>query len=209
VPAAEDDTMKIKMMLVGMTLLLVMGTQAAWAECFIGGTITADDNPDPLGPAFRYTMVITWDTGNAYSLSHADLIMDINAGTCLCEDFLMVLSWDDPIGFSDGNPGDCTVDYQGFLECGGDPSIPDLEDIILKFEPIESEECEPGPTGTGTFVFYSSRPPWPINEEILTVVDKYSLQYCYGHLSGEFPTMDCDPVGGEKSGWGELKGMYR
>ena len=201
--------MKKKILSIALTFVLVCGAQVALAECFIGGTITSDDNPDPLGPSFMYTMVITWDTGNEYSLSHADLIMDVHAGTCLCQDFLMALSWDDPIGYSDGVPGDCTMEYQGFLECEGDPSIPDLEGIILKFEPIESEECEPGPTGSATFVFYSNLPPWPINEEILTVVDKHAQEYCYGYLSGNFPTMDCDPVGSEDSGWGELKGMFR
>jgi hypothetical protein len=86
-----------KMILIGAaTLMLVFGAQVALAECFIGGTITADPNPDPMGPDWMYTMVITWDTGNAYSLSHANLLMDSSLGTCLCQDFVDALSWDDP-----------------------------------------------------------------------------------------------------------------
>ena len=83
-----------------------------------------------------------------------------------------------------------------------------MEGILLKFEPIE-DNCEPGPTGTGTFVFYSDLPPAPINEEILTGVDKHALQYCFGFLSGDFPAMLCDPVGNEGSSWGNLKGLFR
>jgi hypothetical protein len=192
-----------------MTLALLFGAQATLAECFIGGTIAAEPNPDPGGPMWMYTLDITWDTGNNYSLSHADLILDYELGTCLCQDFADALSWEDPIGYSNGNPDDCMVFYQGILECGGDPSIPDLVDIILKFEPIEDEYCEPGPTGMATFVFYSNLPPAPINEEILTVVDKYALEYCYGHLSGFFPSMACDPVESKDSSWSDLKGMFR
>lgn len=199
-----------KKILIGLTTLaMVFGAQAAMAECFIGGTITAVSNPDPMGPNWMYTMVITWDTGNNYSLSHANLLMDIEAGTCVCQDFVAALSWDYPAGSSDGTPMPCTVDYEAFLECSGDPSIPEVEGILLKFEPIENEECEPGPTGTGTFVFFSNLPPAPINEEILTVVDKHAQEYCFGYLTGDFPAMACDPVGAEKANWGGLKGLFR
>ena len=199
-----------KLILIGVTMLaLVFGAQAVMAECFIGGTITASANPDPLGPTWMYTMVITWDTGNEYSLSHANLLMDSAAGTCVCQDFVNVLFWDDPSGSSDGVPMGCTVDYQTFLECEGDPSIPGVDGILLKFEPIFDEACEPGPTGTGTFVFYSNLPPYPIDEEILSVVDKFAGEFCFGHMAGDFPTIPCDPVGDENSTWGNLKGLFR
>jgi len=189
-------------------LVLLFGAQAAMAECFIGGTISASPNPDLSGPTWMYTMVVTWDTGNNYSLSHANLLLDTAGGTCTCQDFSDALSWGSPVGSSDGTPAPCTVDYEGFLECSGDPSIPGVDGFLLKFEPIE-EGCEPGPTGTGTFVFYSHLPPVPIDEEILSVVDKHALQYCFGHLSGDFPAMACDPVGVESSSWGNVKGQYR
>ena len=199
--------MKTKLFFTLTLLTLVFGVQSAQADCFIGGTITADSNPDPSGPTWMYTMVFTWDTGNNHSLSHANLLLDIAGGTCLCQDFMAAISWDDPVGYSDGYPDDCTVDYQGFLECGGDPSIPGFTDILLKFEPVEGE-CEPGPTGTGTFVFYSNLHPAPIDEDILSVVDKHSNEYCIGHLSGDFPAMACDPVSNEGSTWGNLKGLF-
>jgi hypothetical protein len=200
--------MEKKLTILMALFMLMFGAQAAVAECFIGGTITASSNPDPQGPTWMYTMTFTWDTGNTYSLSHANLLMDIYGGTCLCQDFVDALSWEDPIGSSDGVPDDCQVDYQGFLECDGDPSIPGEEGIILKFEPIEGN-CEPGPTGTATFVFYSDLPPTPINEEILSAVDKNANEYCFGFLTGDFPAMECDPVGNEGSSWGNLKGLFR
>ncbi len=201
--------MKTKI-LVGVTMLaLVFGAQAVMADCFIGGTITASPNPDPLGPIWMYTMVIDWDTGNEYSLSHANLLMDTGLGSCLCGDFLDALSWDDPAGSSNGYPMPCTVYYQANLECDGDPSIPEVIGILLKFEPIYDEFCEPGPTGTATFIFYSNLPPAPIDEEILSVVDKHALEYCFGHLAGDFPSMVCDPVGDVESSWGGVKGMFR
>ncbi|MCK9994703.1 MAG: hypothetical protein KAH56_00315 [Candidatus Krumholzibacteria bacterium] len=201
--------MKTKI-LIGLTMLtLVFGAQVAMADCFIGGTITASANPDPMGPIWMYTMEITWDTGNNYSLSHANLLMDPGLGTCLCQDFVDALSWGDPIGSSNGYPEPCTVQYSGYLECEGDPSIPEVTGYLLKFEPIEDEFCEPGPTGTGTFIFYSNLPPAPIDEEILSVVDKHAGEYCFGNMSGEFPAMACDPVGDEGSSWGNLKGIFR
>ena len=36
--------------------------------------------PIPWGPDWMYTMVITWDTGNNYSLSHANLLLDVDGG---------------------------------------------------------------------------------------------------------------------------------
>ena len=199
-----------KVILIGMSMMaLVFGVQGAMAECYIGGTITASSNPDAMGPTWMYTMVITWDTGNEYSLSHANLLMDVAEATCICQDFIDALSWDDPAGSSNGVPMDCPVDYQAFLECDGDPSIPGVEGILLKFEPVFDASCEPGPTGTGTFVFYSDLSPYPIDEEILSVVDKYAQEYCFGHLTGDFPDMPCDPIGNQDTNWDNLKGMFR
>lgn len=201
--------MKNKLMIGMLLLTLVFGVQAAQADCFIGGTITASPNPDLMGPNWMYTMVITWDTGNAYSLSHANLLLDPGLGTCTCADFEDALIWGSPIGYSDGTPGGCTVNYEGYLECEGDPSIPTVDGFLLKFEPIEDEFCEPGPTGTGTFVFYSNLAPAPIDEDVLSVVDKHALEYCFGNMSGDFPSMACDPVSSEDSSWGNVKGMFR
>lgn len=181
--------------------------QISTEDCLITGTITAEPSTDPSLPNWTYTMVMVWDTGSPYALSHADLLLDTATGTCVCQDFEDALIWPSIIGSSDGEGG-CTVDYGGFLECDGDPSIPGVDNILLKFEPLE-DGCEPGATGTATYVFYSNLPPAPIDEDILSLVDKFALNYCFGNLSGDFPSMACDPVGLESSTWGQIKGQYR
>lgn len=181
--------------------------QVTGAPCDLSGNIVATPNPNP-GPAWVYTLTIDWDTGSPYALSHANMIMDSIGGTCTCTDFQDALAWDDPIGYSDGEPA-CTVSYAGHLECLGDPSIPEVDGILLKFEPIENPACEPGPTGTATFTFYSHLAPAPVDEDILSLVDKYALNSCFGTLTGDFPAMTCNPVNAEPMRWGKAKSMYR
>lgn len=199
----------MKKMLWGIVFLGILGgAQFAMAECFINGTITANATNNPGGPAWAYTMEFTWDTGTPYALSHANLLLDPGLSTCVCADFSDALMWYDPVG-SSGGTDDCTVDYRGLLECEGDPSIPGVEGFLLKFEPIEAEGCEPENTGTAVVVFYSNLPPAPIDEDILSIVDKHGQEFCFGSLSGDFPAMACDPVSTESSTWGQIKGTYR
>jgi len=197
--------MKLAIVFLGMLAMAIPGD--ALAQCSITGNITAAPNADPALPAWEYTLVITWDTGSQNALSHANLLIDPVGGTCSCSDINLALTLDNPSGTSDG-VGGCTVPYDGFIECDGDPSIPGVTGILLKFEPIE-DDCEPGPTGTGTFIFYSNLPPSPIDEEILSVVDKHAQEYCFGNMAGDFPAMPCDPVGNEGASWGNLKRMFR
>ena len=177
----------------------------AAAACDISGSITASPNPDPLGPDWTYTAVINWDTGSRYALSHMGLWLDIAGGTCSCQDFQAAISFDSVIGQSGTS---CPVDYAGELNCQGDPSIPGVYGIVLKLNPNE-EVCEAGTAGQGTFVFYSNLPPAAIDEDALTLVDKFGQDYCFGSLTGDFPSMPCDPVGTSDANWGSFKGMFR
>jgi len=191
-----------------LAVFVMTGAQLAFGQCDIHGTVEANANPDPMGPNWIYTLTVYWDTGGPYALSHMNLLMDIAGGTCNCADFVDAISWDHPIGYSDGDPS-CSVDYAGNLECDGDPSIPGVDNILLKFEPIEGMGCEPGTTGTATLYFYSDLPPAPIDEDILTLVDKFANDYCFGGLTGDFPAMACDPVPANRIPWGGAKGLYR
>ncbi len=195
-------------MTVLLTLLVMSSAQIALGQCDISGTIVASTSADPMDPDWTYTLTINWDTGSQYALSHMNLLVDSAGGTCTCADFQDALSWDDPIGYSDGDPS-CTVDYLGNLECTGDPSIPGVDDILLKFEPIEGLGCESGTTGTAVFTFYSDLSPAPVDEEILSLVDKFAGDSCFGSLSGDFPSMACDPVDVDKVEWGSVKSLYR
>ena len=200
--------MKKSLMPLLLILIIAFSAQMALGQCEIIGTIEANATNNPSGPDWAYTMTIDWDTGSQHGLSHLNLLMDSIGGTCSCADFMAALSWNDPIGSSDGHPS-CPVNYEGFLECGGDPSIPGVDGVLLKFEPVENGGCEPGRIGTATFVFYSDLGPAPIDGDILTLVEKDSNNSCFGTLTGVFPTMTCDPVSTEDRAWGSAKGLYR
>ena len=190
-----------------LALMVMTSAQFALGQCFINGTIEASTNDDPMGPAWVYTLNLSWDTGTQYALSHMNLLMDVEGGTCSCNDFMAAMSWDEIIGTSQSDT--CSIDYNGFLQCSGDPSIPGVDGILLKFEPIEEIGCEPGTTGTATFVFYSHLSPAPIDADILSLVDKFALNSCSGSLTGDFPSMSCDPVATETMDWGSAKSLYR
>lgn len=192
-----------KICLLVAALLVPAGAFAS--ACDVGGTITATKNPNAQGPEWQYTAVIHWDTGTRYALSHLTMLLDVAGGTCSCQNFQSTLTWGYPIGASGTT---CVSQYWGELNCQGDPSIPGAAGIALKLNPIAGT-CEPGTTGTGTFVFTSNLAPAQIDEEALTMVDKYGQQYCWGHLTGQFPALPCNPVAGELSPWGSVKGMFR
>ncbi|RKZ19474.1 hypothetical protein DRQ50_01995 [bacterium] len=198
--------MKLAIVFLGMLAMAIPGI--ALAQCSINGNITAAPNADPALPAWEYTLVITWDTGSLNALSHANLLIDPVGGTCSCSDINMALTLENPSGTSDGEGG-CTVPYDGFIECDGDPSIPGVTGILLKFEPDEDLGCEPGTTGVATFVFYSEQSPVPVDEDILSLVDKFAGNSCFGNVSGEFPGLACNPVPAKDSSWGRMKGLYQ
>ncbi len=197
--------MNFKLSVILVLVIMALGT-VVQAQCDISGNIAAEMNSDPAGPAWVYTLTITWDTDVQYALSHMDLLIDAVGGSCTLDDLYEHLSWDDPIGTSDGEGG-CTVSYEGQLSDNGDPSIPGVTGLLLKFEPYDG--CEPGNVGTAVFVFYSDLGPVPVDEDILSLVDKYAGYYCFGHLTGMFPGLDCDPVDNDAASFGSLKGLYR
>jgi hypothetical protein len=163
-------------------------------------------------PDWKYTLEVTWDTGSRYAVSHIDLLLDAVGGTCSCRDFRDVLTYFEPAGWSAGETydesGPCTVDWDIFLECKGDPSIPGVDGILLKFEP-RGPTCEPGTAGTASIDFYSDLGPVPVDEDIISMVDKFGLHYCFGSLTGVFPGLACNPVPNEGTTWGTVKGLYR
>ena len=188
----------------------------AQADCSITGNVSAEmNNQNPEMGTWMYTMVVTWETGTMYGLSHFNLLVDIMGGTCLCEDVTDAIVMVNPAGTSDGvtsGPmgGDpCTLDWNTYLVCDGDPSIPGVDGIILKWEPDESLGCEPDVAGTVSVVFYSDLAPVPVDEDLISMSDKAGLTYCFGHVTGVFPGLACDPVPAEGTSWGSLKGDYR
>ena len=191
-----------------LVLAVMVTASATMAQCDISGIITAAPSGSPSLPAWEYTLDVTWNTGTPYGVSNISLLLDGANGTCECADFATVLTRVSPAGESTGNAASCGVVWDSFLECNGDPSIPGIDGIVLKFEP-RSGACEPGTVGGGSFVFYSDLGPVPVNEDIISLSDKFGSSFCLGNLAGVFPGMACDPVPSLGATWGAVKGLYR
>lgn len=192
-----------------LTIALVALSVPALAQCEISGEITAAPNTDhPELGDWAYTLSVSWDTGAQTALSHLDFVVDYLGGTCSCEDFATSVAFADIAGHSDGVDG-CTVQYEAFLECNGDPSIP-VDGILFKWEPIDDGSgCEPGPVGNGTFTFYSDLEPVAVDDSLPLLVEKNDGQSCEGTISGVFPGLLCNPVAAESTSWSAVKGFYR
>ncbi len=202
------NTLRMKTLL-GLLALLLAAAPAA-AQCFIGGEITAAMNDgDPSLGLWCYTLEMSWDTDDQTALSHLDLLIDTPSGTCECEQVVDAIRFTDVAGTSDGVPDDCLVEYYAMVECNGDPSIPGVEGIIIKWEPSTmSDDCEPGPVGMGSFTFYSDFAPVPVDETLPILIEKNSGESCSGTITGVFPGLDCNPVSTSASTLSEVKGLY-
>jgi len=180
----------------------------ALAQCTITGVSEAEWVGDDLSApaAWKYTLTIVWDTDSPYGVSHINLVPGAG-GRCTCEELESAFFWIDPAGYSDGEPGPCTVDYMMMIECGGDPSL-DIEEPLFKFEYYEDTGCEPGNSGVMTAVFYSTFAPADIEVPNLALVDKHAQLSCWGELTGVFPGLPCDPLPEQTTSWGIIKSLY-
>lgn len=191
-------------------VLAAMTLPAAAGDCFINGAITASMNTGDLSLGrWQYTLEVSWDTGQVYGLSHLDLLVDKPGGNCLCGDIAAALAFAQPAGLSDGVPPGCTVEYDASVECSLDPTISELDGIGIKWqESAESVGCEPGPTGTGVFTFYSDLGPYPITEDILIFLLAGMGHTCTGSITGVFPDIPCGPIAATETSWTAVKGIF-
>ncbi len=171
-------------------------------RCPLSGVSVAELSEDPALGKWKYTVDVIWDTGTQHGLSHLDVLLGLKDCPCACD---IPGSTLDQAGFSTGEGG-CTVYYYGEFECS-DPSIPNLKEAMVKFEPVE-DECEPGRVGVGTFVFYSDWPPvTPVGMPKLLAI-KASGDVCLGDLSGVLPDCRCSSPAEFKT-WGVVKVLFR
>ncbi len=197
-------------------LLLAVGLipLTASADCFITGHSTAELNTEyPELGTWKYTIELNWDSGDNHGLSHIDLLLGFAGHSCECDEF--AFGFAEPAGLSNGWGEDdrdddeepCDVYYEGEFECHGDPSLPNVEEPIIKFEPDE-EDCEPGPIGSGVFVFYSNWEPEPVDTPNEWLVFKAAGNKCSGPLTGELPVLGCETVAATPASWSNLKTLY-
>jgi hypothetical protein len=189
---------------------LALGTNATAGTPCATGTVSATFVGSPLGD-YKYCAEIVWDMGAKMGggLSHLDLILGLGDCPCACDAFSF--GADDTAGVSNGLTsfiaGDsCTVYYSATAMCG-DPSVPGDEGPLVKYEYLDSG-CQPGPTGAGTFCFYSDWPPEPIENPTDNIIVKFGQGDCTGDMSGVLPACNCGPNATQSSSWGRVKSLY-
>lgn len=188
--------------------LTTIAVGTSQAECFISTHIEAELNTDDPGlGTWKYTVILSWDTGTQYGLSHFNIWLDEEGFNCGCAEIASSLNLVNPAGLATGEGGACSVPFDSYLECGGDPSL-GINGILIKFEPDE-DTCEAGASGEGSFVFYSNYSPAPVALPNSFVVDKHGQLSCYGSVTGVFPGLACNPVGTLVGSWGSIKSIYR
>jgi hypothetical protein len=206
----------LKMIRFSMLALLFLSFAAVTAfaeeldDCDFSGIATAVPNPDDLELGdYKYCVEVSWDTGNPFALSHADVLLALGYCPCACADFPFGSA--DIAGTSTGYNENfatyCVVYYIAEYLCKGDPSISEtLGEALVKFEPDEEiGSCAPMNHGEGTFCFYSDWEPRPVDDELLVL--KAGQSICFGHLVGELPECYCDSPALPES-WGTVKKLF-
>ena len=190
----------------GMVLLLLFPSPAQ-ADSYLMGESIAEEVNDPNYGTWKYTITLQWDTGTNYCLSHLDVILDFDCCPCCCTDFPFAAP--DTAGYCTGtiDADDWIAYFYAMFNCEGDPSIPGDEGPLVKFEPHE-DECQPAPSGEGTFWFFTDWAPIPIEEPNLLLAIKFDQAELFGNLSGMLPGCECDPTASVASTWGRVKQLY-
>lgn len=189
--------------------LAIAGPALAVDDCAeVSMVVTAQLSTDPgFEGLYKYTVTGSWDI-TQFGLSHIDFFLTLKDLECICDP--RVVQFGTPAGTSDGEGyvEPCTVLYEGVYNCKGDPSVPsELRAPTIKFNALAGD-CEPGVTGTGTWVFYSPFPPAPYSVDPEGVAIKHGQQVCLGALAGTMPMGDCTTPAESKS-WGGVKAIYR
>jgi hypothetical protein len=196
------------MFLIGAALMVARPALAVDDCASVSMIVTSELSTDPgFEGVYKYAVTGSWNVGQ-YGLGHIDFFLTLKDLECICDP--RVVRFGAPAGTSEGEGivEGCTVLYEGEYNCKGDPSVPDeLRAPTIKFNSL-SADCEPGVTGTGTWVFYSPFPPAPYSMDPEGVAIKHGLQVCLGPLAGTMPMGDCSTPAQTKS-WGGVKAIYR
>ena len=189
--------------------LAIASPALAVDECAeLSVTVSAQISTDPgFEGLYKYTVTGSWDV-TRFGLSHIDFFLQLKDLECICDP--AVVKFGTPAGTSNGvsDDGPCIVNYEGLYFCMGDPSIPaELQAPTIKFNSINGD-CEPGTTGTGTWVFYSPFPPAPYSVDPEGAAIKHGQLVCVGQLAGTMPMGDCSTPTRAMS-WGSVKANYR
>jgi hypothetical protein len=170
------------------------------------GTSEAQPSGYPELWDWEYCITLTWDVPGISTISHFDVLLQLEACPCVC-DFFSFAALDvagTSNGEAEGEP--CTVEYWAYFTCQ-DPST-GIEVPLVKFEPLEICGCFPMSQGTGTFCFFSNWAPVEITDGDGLLVLKSGDFVGFGELTGVLPTCTC-PTGTEGGSWGGVKILFR
>jgi hypothetical protein len=178
----------------------------ALASPDVGATGTAWLSSDPgYEGAWKYCYQVDW-AGLPHGVSHVDVFLLLDECDCACAPGYF--AFPDTIGSGPGTPNGepCTVYYQGFLLCHGDPSI-GIHTPLIKAEPYE-DDCEPDKEGWAYICFYSVAAP-VFGDYTDVIAIKFGTEWATGDLTGPLPSCDTDYSSLRASVWGEIKSLYR
>jgi len=194
-------SLRYRLSILALALVFVAsGATLAGAQC-ITGTMTAELQTDgPFAGLWCYVAQLEWDTPQGLS----NLTIDCGFGLCpdhVCDQTFL---FPGPAATSTGEPEPCVAEYSGEFNCSGNPSI-GLTDPIIKWDAL-NDGCEPGPTGSGTFIFYSNLGPHP-EAAMPIVLIKNGQNVCEGSITGDCPAPPCT-LPTAPATWGQLKALH-
>jgi hypothetical protein len=178
-----------------------LAASPADAQCVEGAMTSELLTEGPRAGLYKYTLTLSWDT--PYGLSHVTL--DCGFENCPAEACATEWFFDEPAGYgTGGDPDDCDFEFEGSFLCGGDPSV-ELVQPVLKWDAIDTDECEAGRTGSAVLSFYTH--VGPVMHEVPIVIVKNGQEVCTGEIAGACPLPCATPV--EQMTWGTIKLEFR
>ena len=189
--------------LLAVCLFCISLAPATFAQC-VDGTISSQlMTSGPFTGLWKYTMQVTWDLPQG--LSNVALQCNFACGNAICNS---AWSFDTPSGTGDGiasdegTPGECTVPFAGEFLCSGNAQM-NLVGPTIKWDALDSPECEAGTTGSATLCFYIDRPPDTGTSPVILI--KNGQQVCSGTIQGDCPSC---PVAVDATDWSKVKWLY-
>jgi len=176
--------------------------------------VTAEIATDPgYEGLYKYTFSGYWqaaEPGAGVNVSY--FLFSLGAECpCLCDSSYSEIYFPKTAGTSSGihDPGGqpCEAKFVGSLLCEGKQGV--TTDNVVNFE-AQIRDCEPGASGTGEWIFYSTMAPLPWAEYPNAIIIKHGGTHCTGDLSGQLPDcFECSEVSTEEGSWGSIKTIYR
>ncbi len=180
--------------------LLFVSVPSASAQCLTGNITAELQTSGPFVGLWKYTLQLSWLTDQGLS----NVTLNCGFGDCPEEACLETYAFDTPAGTSDGVPAPCDVDYEGEFNCMGNPSI-GFDFPVIKWDALDTGNCEPGMSGTASLSFYTNLPP-VTNGSMSVILVKNGLNICQETVTGMAPAICSVPS--HSIDWGAIKAKY-